>query len=42
VAGGERRSWQEIVDRKLAELTEKRHRLSRFWSIIEGQTHGLR
>lgn len=62
VAGGERRSWQEIVDRKLAELAEQQHRLgvaraalehaqrcpagepmqcSRFWSIVEGQLHGL-
>jgi DNA-binding transcriptional MerR regulator len=27
VAGGERRSWQEVVDRKLAELAEQQHRL---------------
>lgn len=27
VAEGERRSWQEIVDRKLTELTEQQHRL---------------
>ena len=27
VSGGERRSWHEVLDRKLAELAEQRHRL---------------
>lgn len=26
-AGGERRSWREVVDRKLVELSEQQHRL---------------
>jgi DNA-binding transcriptional MerR regulator len=62
LTAGERRSWQEIVDRKLAELTEQQYRIDvarealehgrrcpagdpmqcpRFWSIIDGQLHGL-
>ncbi len=28
VAGGERRDWQEILDRKLRELDEQQHRLN--------------
>jgi DNA-binding transcriptional MerR regulator len=58
----DRTARRQIVDRKLAELTEQQHRIevareallhgrgcpagdpmrcSRFWSIIDGQLHGL-
>jgi DNA-binding transcriptional MerR regulator len=35
VAGGERRSWQEIVDRKLVELADQQHRLDVARSALE-------
>jgi len=38
-AGGERRSWQQLVDRKLTELAEQQHRLEVARTALE---HGRR
>ena len=39
VAGGERRSWQNIIDRKLAAIAEQQHRLDVARTALE---HGRR
>jgi DNA-binding transcriptional MerR regulator len=39
VAGGDRRAWQEILDRKLSELDEQQHRLNLARTALE---HGRR
>jgi DNA-binding transcriptional MerR regulator len=39
VAGGDRRAWQNVIDRKLAELAEQQHRLDVARTALE---HGRR